>query len=264
MSKKQILNADNLILISTPSTELDLQGRFSGRLDVPLAEQGLAQAQSTAIELANSGIQVIFRAPTMAAKQAAALFSREWRAKVRVERDLENIDYGLWHGKTLGELKRTQPRVYTSWLHHPESICPPSGEPISAVMNRIDEALDRILKNRAVSRRHCRVVNLDRVDGGPTGTRTLVRFLGRPKTGWRLDRCAKISNSAGEAEIAYSGCGWRTIGRPPFDFPLTEPLIRGQIAFTGLVFRVKSFVLLKPPFRLSDVAHFPASFHYNR
>jgi probable phosphoglycerate mutase len=136
----------NLLLVRTAATELDNQGRICGKLDVPLCEEGMAQARETARELADRKIGVIYRAPSMAASQTAELLGAKWRAKIRMEQDLDNVDFGLWHGRILAELKEKQPKLFRSWSEHPEVICPPGGEAISHVQKRIREFLKKAAK----------------------------------------------------------------------------------------------------------------------
>jgi probable phosphoglycerate mutase len=44
------------------------------------------------------------------------------------------------------EVKRKQPKVYKQWQEHPENICPPNGEMLSAVVERTNAALDKLLR----------------------------------------------------------------------------------------------------------------------
>jgi phosphoserine phosphatase len=138
-----------LLLIRTGATELDFQGRICGNLDVPLCDVGLGQARETATALATRTVSAIYRAPCLAAAQTAEILSKNWRAKIRLEHDLENVNFGLWHGREWSELKAKQPRLYKSWTEHPETVCPPGGEPICDVQRRIVEFLKRIAKRTA-------------------------------------------------------------------------------------------------------------------
>ncbi|MBX3416397.1 MAG: histidine phosphatase family protein [Pirellulaceae bacterium] len=134
----------SLLLIRTGATELDHQGRICGNLDVPLCEIGLAQARETASALADRTVSKIYRAPCLAAAQTAEVLAKTWRVKIRMEQELENVNFGLWHGRQWAELKTKQPRLYKSWTEHPETVCPPGGEPICDVQRRIVEFLKRI------------------------------------------------------------------------------------------------------------------------
>lgn len=135
-----------LLLIRTGATDLDLQGRICGRLDLPLSETGLKQAKQTAEQLRWHQVDLIYRAPSMAARQTADCVLELIRAKVKVENDLENIDFGLWHGKRLEELKKTLPTAYRCWSEHPENLFPPDGESIKEAISRVERLLTRLAK----------------------------------------------------------------------------------------------------------------------
>jgi broad specificity phosphatase PhoE len=140
-SKNMSTKFPNLLLVRTAATELDHQGRICGKLDVPLCEAGMAQARETARELADRKIKVIYRAPCMAASQTAELLAAKWNVRIKIETALENVDFGLWHGRKLLELKNKQPKLFRSWTDHPEMICPPGGEAICHVQKRIRDFL---------------------------------------------------------------------------------------------------------------------------
>jgi hypothetical protein len=46
----------------------------------------------------------------------------------------------------IDDVKSKQPRVYKQWVEHPETVCPPEGEPLSAAEERLQDALERIQK----------------------------------------------------------------------------------------------------------------------
>ena len=136
----------HLLLVRCGATELDDQGRITGSLDLPLSDNGEAQARNLAIELNELEIQKIYSAPNIGAQQTAQQISRDGTIKSRVEEALGNLDHGLWHGKSIAELKETQPKLYRQWQEQPETICPPDGETIDAVRKRLNKFLKRLKK----------------------------------------------------------------------------------------------------------------------
>lgn len=131
-------------MVRTGSTELDDQGRISGCLDMPLSATGIREATETALELNALDIDMIYSAKCLAAQQTAKQLSSKSSIKVRVQEPWANLDHGLWHGKSLEELKETQPKLFKQWNENPESICPPGGETIEEVRNRISSSLSKI------------------------------------------------------------------------------------------------------------------------
>ena len=141
-----------VLIVRPGATELDEQGRISGTLDLPLSHSGVEQINKLAIELGEMQIDKIFVGPGAAARQSADLLTGNRKIKVKQDDDLRNLDYGLWHGKRLDELKETQPKLVKMWQDQPHSICPPNGETVEELVHRVDRFVKKLLrKNRTGS-----------------------------------------------------------------------------------------------------------------
>jgi broad specificity phosphatase PhoE len=68
------------------------------------------------------------------------------RVKVKTLDELQNLDHGLWHGKLIDEVRVGQPKVFRQLQDHPETVCPPQGEPVGAALERAREAVSRLLR----------------------------------------------------------------------------------------------------------------------
>lgn len=134
----------NIVLVRSGSTELDDQRRIMGALDMPLSATGEDQARQTANDLHFYQFDAIYSAACLAAQQTAKCLSRNGEVRVRVQDNWINLDYGLWHGKSLDELKQTQPRLFRQWQENPESVCPPGGETLEEVRLRVRRTLKKI------------------------------------------------------------------------------------------------------------------------
>ena len=133
-----------ILLVRPGATELDEQGRIRGSLSIPLSETGETQARETAERLFDYRVQVIYSSPCLAAQQTAQQLSHDGKIKIKVEQNLMNLDHGLWHGKLIEELKETQPKMFKQWQEHPERVCPPNGETIEQVRNRVTTLLKKV------------------------------------------------------------------------------------------------------------------------
>ena len=134
------------VLVRAGSTDLDNQGRILGSLDLPLSQAGEQEVQATAAELGELEIAAIYSSASLAARQTAERISRGGKIKVRVDEKLTNLDHGLWHGKSLDELKETQPKLFRQWKEQPHAVHPPEGETVAAVRKRVDNLLKKIHK----------------------------------------------------------------------------------------------------------------------
>jgi probable phosphoglycerate mutase len=111
-----------------------------------LNRNGADQVARSCEELSNVEIEAIYSAPCQAAQQTAEVLAAGQGLRVKVLEKLQNLDQGLWHGKLIEELKKNQPRVYKQWQENPHSICPPQGEPFAHAEERVQQALEKLVR----------------------------------------------------------------------------------------------------------------------
>lgn len=136
----------NILLIRAGKTEYDCQNRLQGTLDLPLSEEGWQQVASLAEQLHEHSVEAIYSGPDQASQQTAELVAVGLQQKVKIKKNLHNMDLGLWQGMLVDDVKTKQPRVYKQWIEHPETVCPPDGESLPAAEERLQAALDKIEK----------------------------------------------------------------------------------------------------------------------
>lgn len=137
-----------LLLIRTGATEYENQGRVQGTLDIPLSEDGRLQIEKVAEQLRDTQIDACFAGPCRATQQTADILADELKLKPRTIDDLRNLDHGLWQGMLIDDVKAKQPKVYRQWQEHPETVCPPEGESIQVVRERLHRAISKIAKKQ--------------------------------------------------------------------------------------------------------------------
>lgn len=135
-----------IILIRPGATEYTRQGRIQGNLDVPLSDEGAAEVLRLAEELRLQGIDVLYAPPHDPAWQTAQAIARALDVKLRKLDRMRNLDYGLWQGIQIEEVRHKQPRVYRQWQEQPEIVCPPEGEMLDDADDRARAAVARLLK----------------------------------------------------------------------------------------------------------------------
>jgi broad specificity phosphatase PhoE len=136
----------NILLIRAGKTDYDCQNRIQGTLDLPLSEEGWQQVAAMAEHFHQHSVEAIYAGPDQASQQTAELVSVSLQQKVKTNKTLQNLDLGLWQGMLVEDVKTKQPKVYKQWIEHPETVCPPEGEPIAAAELRIQDALDKLEK----------------------------------------------------------------------------------------------------------------------
>jgi broad specificity phosphatase PhoE len=125
-----------LLVIRHGETEWSRTGRHTGRTDVPLSDQGRAEARDAARTLDGWNINRSYTSPLGRARETAELV--EPACGVLVEPDLVEWDYGKYEGVTTAEIRETVPG-WTVWTHGS-----PGGEDADQVCERLDRVVARL------------------------------------------------------------------------------------------------------------------------
>ncbi|XVQ08963.1 bifunctional RNase H/acid phosphatase [Spirillospora sp. CA-255316] len=164
--------ATTTLLLRHGETPLSIEKRFAGIGDVPLTDNGLAQARAAARALKGRGVDAIVTSPLARCRDTAAEVAAATGADVRVEDGFRETDFGEWEGLTFAEAERHRPDALKAWLADP-NVAPPGGESFTQVSRRVRTALDKV----KVRYRHRTVVVVSHV----TPIKMLVReALGAP------------------------------------------------------------------------------------
>lgn len=135
-----------IVLVRPGSTDFDTQGRIQGTLDIPLSEQGQAEARCLGEHLRTHGITTVYTSSCRAASETAEAIAASLDVKLKKLDRMQNLDHGLWQGMLIDDVKRKQPKVYRQWQEQPEIICPPEGEMLSEARERVEAAVSKIIK----------------------------------------------------------------------------------------------------------------------
>ena len=136
----------HIVLIRPGSTDYDVQERIQGSLDIPLNEQGTAEAAQTVELLRDKGIEMVYSPGSQPSLQTAEIIAKALGIKRKKIERLESLDLGLWQGMLVEEVRHKQPKVYRQWQEQPENVCPPDGEMLSQADDRVRTALVKLLK----------------------------------------------------------------------------------------------------------------------
>jgi probable phosphoglycerate mutase len=137
------------LLVRHGVTQHSLERRFSGSggdLDPPLVEEGIAQVQAAAVELAaRGGADVLVCSPMLRTRQTAEILERSLGLEPVVVEGLEEGRFGEWDGSTFAEVMTRWPKELDAWLSSPE-VAPPGGESLHDIHARVGAALDGVLE----------------------------------------------------------------------------------------------------------------------
>jgi phosphoserine phosphatase len=136
---------ETLVLIRAGQTGYEREGRIRGTLEVPLCEEGLAQAQSRARAVQAWRPEALYAADDAAARETAAVIGR-FGLSPRGLTGLVNLDHGLWQGLLVDEIRRRQPRLHRLRREDPWQVTPPRGEPFAVACERVETAVAKMLR----------------------------------------------------------------------------------------------------------------------
>jgi phosphoserine phosphatase len=115
--------------------------RFRGLLDVPLAEEGVVQARSTAAYLARWPLGAVYSSPLQRALRTAEIIALPHGLGVKALPGLSSMNYGEWAGRLHADVARRWPELYSAWRRDPFSIQIPGGESTADLRDRAMAAL---------------------------------------------------------------------------------------------------------------------------
>lgn len=136
-----------LFVIRTGQTTWEAEQRVASAAGAPLTETGAEQVRTVAEQLALRKIDAIYVSGAESERQTAAIVAEVLGVRIRTNKKLCELDFGLWQGLKLSEIKRRQPKVYRQWLEEPASVRPPHGETLADAQKRIGDAIETICRH---------------------------------------------------------------------------------------------------------------------
>jgi probable phosphoglycerate mutase len=124
------------LLIRHGETEWSLNGRHTGRTDLPLLPGGEAQARALRPRLEEYHLAAVFTSPLLRARETCLLAGIGEGAVV--DPDLAEWDYGAYEGLTTEEIREGRP----GWELFADGV--PEGETALEVGVRVDRVIGRI------------------------------------------------------------------------------------------------------------------------
>jgi broad specificity phosphatase PhoE len=128
--------AHTVTLVRHGQTERSKLKAYSGRLDVPLTDEGREQARRCAAGLAGSGIDAVCSSPLVRARDTAQAIADATGAPLTVDERLTEIDYAVFEGLDRAGARAKFGQAFEDWR------ADPFGAPLPG-METLPEALDR-------------------------------------------------------------------------------------------------------------------------
>lgn len=118
--------------------------RFQGMQDVPLSDLGRRQAVALSAGLRRRPVAHVYASPLERARRTAEIVVAEHGVPLTLVPDLRELSLGEWEGRTVEEIRGMPGDPYTGWVRDPVAGCPPGGEPLACVQERVVRAVEVI------------------------------------------------------------------------------------------------------------------------
>lgn len=136
-----------LILIRHGLTAWNLEKRYCGFKDIPLAKEGRRQARRLKKRLEKEPIQQVYSSDRKRARETAKIIFPE--AKIKAMPGLKEMSFGCFEGLTYARVLKKYPRIYKKWLNSPFSAVIPKGEGLAGFRRRVTRAFRKIISGQS-------------------------------------------------------------------------------------------------------------------
>lgn len=131
-----------ILLVRHGRTAWNREERFRGRVDLPLDELGLKQAEAVGRRVAAAWQPAaVYTSPLRRTQQTASAIARACGLETTIHTGLLDIDYGALAGLTPEEAAEQYPALARAWRGAPHTVQFPGGESLVDVLRRAQMAL---------------------------------------------------------------------------------------------------------------------------
>jgi len=124
-------------------TEWNIEEIFRGAKDIPLNEVGKKQAKKVGGFFIDKNIVKIMSSPLIRARETAEPISKAVNKPVETLDEFIDMDFGIWEGHPLKEVKNQYPEEYETWRHTPHRLKVKNGETLLQVRKRIQKGFEK-------------------------------------------------------------------------------------------------------------------------
>ena len=137
-----------LIFIRHGETDWNLEKRIQGSSDIELNNKGLEQAMRLGIALQEKHLHIerIYTSKQKRAEKTAEIVSHYLDKEYEVLEGLEEMNLGLWEGKTWPEVQQKYSQEYSRWILNRRYTRLQGGESYQDVLDRLLPTLKKIIE----------------------------------------------------------------------------------------------------------------------
>ena len=136
-------------------TEWNASRRYQGRSDIPLSDEGRAQAQALSRGLASHVFDAVYASDLIRAIETARIIAAPHGLNVQSDPRIREFDFGAWEGLTWPEIVERWPAFADQGATAAKFYQPEGGERFEDVCVRVEQFLDDL---RRTNHEHVLVV----------------------------------------------------------------------------------------------------------
>jgi probable phosphoglycerate mutase len=128
----------NLLIVRHGETTWNREGRYQGRTDVPLSDEGEAQAHALGKRLAGLPITIALTSPLARTRRTAEAVLGDRKVALEAEAALIEISHGKWEGQLASDIEHSHAEMFGTWRTRPDRHVPagPDAETLGDVEER--------------------------------------------------------------------------------------------------------------------------------
>lgn len=139
----------HILALRHGETDWNVAKRMQGHLDIPLNQNGLAQADVLAKALAQEPISAIYSSDLSRAAVTALPLAQLKDLPVHKTAQLRERHFGVFQGKTYSEIEGLLPQAFGLWRDRDPDFSAQDGESLRQLQTRIEAFMQEIAQRHA-------------------------------------------------------------------------------------------------------------------
>jgi alpha-ribazole phosphatase len=128
-----------LWLVRHGQTQANVDGLYSGISEIPLTEQGVAQAVAVGNMLGQVAFEKVLCSELGRAQHTTQLILQQRQIPVVTEARLNEMNFGDWEMRHHRDLQRLDAENYAAWCNDWQNVIPKNGEGFQIFSQRVSE-----------------------------------------------------------------------------------------------------------------------------
>ena len=141
--------ATRICIIRHGETDWNVEKRIQGHTDIPLNENGRAQAMAMAFNAAHQRFQAIYSSDLARAQETAWVLAQREGLEVKLLSQLRERHFGVFQGITAAQGAELHPAAYAYYVARDLEYDFETGESLRGFAERVSEGIDWLLRHHS-------------------------------------------------------------------------------------------------------------------